>query len=184
VAGHVAYLSSNQSSTTRVIDLKTGRVVATIPVGEIEDSVYDPKFHTLWLANWTNGNMTIVNTKTRQVVATIHNAEGGGFDFQNMMASPGGFMQLAVGPHGRHVYAASFSGNILVYNAATQTFDKNIPIPLEDAKLSGIAIDPSGRYAYTTVENHHETVTISLKTDKMVSQVQGLSSNRWFVIHR
>jgi hypothetical protein len=49
------------------------------------------------------------------------------------------------------------------------------------AKLSGLAIDPSGKYAYVTVENEKKTVSISLKTDRVVSSQAGLISNRWYV---
>ncbi len=184
VVGQQAYLSSNASSTTALLNLATGHVDATIPVGHIEDSVYDPQRHTLWLANWTNGDMTVVNTLDNQIVAEIQRKEGGGFSPTNMMTSSGGFMQLAVGPSGRHVYAASFSGNIMEYNASNNTFARDIPVNIPMAKLSGLAIDPSGQYAYTTVESHQETVSVSLKTGRVVSTVPHLMSNRWSVVSR
>lgn len=181
VAGDVAYLSGNKVADTVVVNLKTGKAVGTIPVGHIEDSVYDPQRHTLWLANWMNGDMTVVNTENNQVVTTIQEAEGGGFNMNNMMGSTGGFMQLAAGPNGKMVYAASFSGNIMAYNAQTNTFAKDIPVG-SMAKLSGLAIDPSDRYAYVTVENKQETVVVSLATGKIVSTMQNTGSNRWTVI--
>ncbi|KYP81096.1 YncE family protein [Ferroacidibacillus organovorans] len=188
VAGNIAYLSGNSASKTALIDLKSGKVTGTLPVGMIEDSVYDPQKHTLWLANWSNGDMTVVNTKTHRIANVIHQSEGGGFSMQdmgsmkNMMKATGGYMQLAVGPRGNHVYAASFSGNILVFNARNNTFEKNIPtVPM--AKLSGIAIDPSGQYAYATVEDMKETVAISLKNDKLAATFPHLVSNRWIALH-
>lgn len=188
IAGNSAYLSSNGTKTTSIIDLKSGKISGTLPVGMIEDSVYNPQQHTLWLANWGNGDMTIVNTVDNKVVKVIQEAEGGGFSMQdmgsvnNMMKASGGFMQLAVGPNGKHVYAASFSGHIMVYDAANNMFEKDIPtVPM--AKLSGIAIDASGQYVYTTVENKQETIAVSLKTDKVVSTYPQLDSNRWSVIH-
>lgn len=188
IAGNMAYLASNSAPVTRVIDLQSGKIVSTIPVGMIEDSVYDKQQHTLWLANWNNGDMTIVNTLNNKVVKTIQEAEGGGFSMQDMgnmnsmMNAKGGFMQLAVGPRGNHVYAASFSGNIMVYNAMQNMFEKDIPT-VPGAKLSGIAIDPSGKYAYTTVESKMETVAVSLQTDQVVSTYPKLESNRWRVLH-
>ncbi|NMP24840.1 hypothetical protein [Sulfobacillus harzensis] len=181
VAGQDGYLSSTGSSSTAIIDLKNGHVVKTIPVGQIENSVYDPQHHTLWLADWFNGDMTIVNTMTNRIVRVSHQAEGGGFSMSNKMSAPGGFMQLAVSPSGQSVYAASFSGNIMVYNAETNRFQKNIPVKIPMAKLSGLAIDPSGQYAYTTVESDKETVALSLKTGQIVGKETGLMSNRWFV---
>ena len=179
VAGSYAYLSGNMADATQVIDVATGRIVAEIPVGHIEDSAYDAQMHTLWLADWTNGDMTVVNTLTNRVVTTIQEAEGGGFSMSNMMASPGGFMQITVGPSGRHVYAASFSGNIMVYKAVQNVFEKNIGTNLPMAKLSGIAIDPSGQYAYVTVENLKETISVALKTGRVASVQPNLMSNRW-----
>lgn len=184
IVGNRAYLSGNGSGQTQTIDLTNGHITGTLPVGHIEDSVYDPRYHTLWLANWTTGDMTVVNALAGQIVRVLHNKEGGGFHMSHMMGSSGGFMQLAVGPGGQHVYAASFSGNIMQYNAASNTFQKNIPVQVPMAKLSGIAIDPSGQYAYTTVESQKETVAVSLKTGRVVSISPGLASNRWFVINR
>ena len=187
VAGRYAYVSGNALKTTQIVDLATGKVTGSIPVGMIEDSVYDAKRHTLWLADFTNGDMTIVNTKDNKVERVIQEKEGGGFsmaDMSNkkaMMMAKGGFMQLAVGPQGKHVYAASFSGNIMVYDATNNTFKGDIST-LPMAKLSGIAIDPSGRYAYTTVENQMETIAVSLKTDKVVATYPKVESNRWSVI--
>lgn len=182
LAGNVAYLSSNSSSNTSMIDLKTGKLTGAIGVGHIEDSVYDKEHHTLWLANWTTGDMTVVNTMDKKVLAVVHKAEGGGFSMANMMSSQGGFMQLAVGPHGNHVYAASFSGNIMVYDAKNNMFEKDIPT-VSGAKLSGIAIDRSGQYAYTTVESKMETIAVALKTGQVVSTYPNMESNRWYVIH-
>lgn len=180
VAGPNAYLSGNTAATTRIINLATGHVAGSIAVGHIEDSVYDTQHHTLWLADWTNGDMTIVNTLNNHILKTVQRAEGGGFSMNNMMGSMGGFMQLAVAPSGRQVYAASFSGNVMVYNAVSDSFAKDIPVG-SMARLSGLAVDPSGQYAYVTVENQKRTVSISLKTDRVVSSQAGLVSNRWTV---
>lgn len=182
IAGGTAYLSGNMMGKTAVIDVASGKNTGSIAVPNIEDSVYDEQMHTLWLANWTNGDMTVVNTQNNQVVKTIHEAEGGGFNMKNMLESNGGFMQLAVGPNGNYVYAASFSGNIMVYSAKMNKFVKDIHVGAT-AKLSGIAIDPSGKYIYTTVENKNETVAVSLSTGTVVATIPGVVSNRWSVIH-
>jgi len=188
IAENSAYLSSNGSKTNSIIDLKSGKITETLPVGMIEDSVYNRQQRTLWLANWGNGDMTIVNTMGNNVVKVIQEAEGGAFSMQdmgsinNMVKASRGFMQLAVGPNGKHVYAASFSGNIMVYDATNNSFAKDIhTVPM--AKLSGIAIDAFGRYAYTTVENKQETIAVSLKTRNVVSTYPQGDSHRWSVIH-
>ncbi len=182
IVGNHAYLSSNTSNSTTEFNVKNGHVLSKIPVGGIEDSVIDPQTHTLWLANWKNGDMTVLDTQNNHVLKVIKESEGGGFSMNNMMNSTGGFMQLAVDPKGKAVYAASFSGNIMVYNAQKISFEKNIPIDISMAKLSGIAIDPSDQYAYTTVENKKETVRVSLQTGKIVSTYANVESNRWNVI--
>ncbi|QQE77646.1 PQQ-binding-like beta-propeller repeat protein [Alicyclobacillus sp. SO9] len=182
IAGQTAYLSGQMATKTQIVDLKSGKITGSIPVGHIEDSVYDKQQHTLWLANWNNGQMTIVNTKTNKVEGSVTKKEGGGFNMKNMMKSSGGFMQLAAGPAGKRVYAASFSGNIMVYNAAKNTFAKDIRVG-KMSMLSGLAINPSGTVAYTTVENKMETVAVSLKTGKIKHTYPNLMSNRWFVIH-
>ncbi len=125
----------------------------------------------------------MLNTNNNKVIKVIREEEGGGFSMSNMMMSSGGFMQLAASPDGKYVYAASFSGNIMVYNTDSVTFEKDIPT-LPGAKLSGLAIDPSGEYIYATVENMHKTVSVSLKTEKIVASYSGLAANRWFVMNR
>ncbi len=181
IAGDYAYLSSNSMKITKVIDLKSGKIVTSIPVGMIEDSVYDPQMHTVWLANWGNGDMTVVNAKTNKIIKVIRKKEGGGYtmnDMNNMMMATSGYMQLAVGPHGKHVYAASFSSHIMVFNAVKNSFEKDIPT-IQMAMLSGLAVDPSGQYAYTTVDNMNETIAVSLKSGKVVATYPGLASYRW-----
>lgn len=178
-----AYLAGNTRKDTVVIDLKTGHVQGTIPVGRIEDAAYDRHGHTLWLADWYNGDMTVVNTTADKVEKVIHTTEGDPqLNPKNMMMTTAGFMQLAVGPDGSHVYAAGFSGHILVFSAVTDTWVKSIPVGTAGmGKLSGLAIDPSGLYAYTTVENKKETDMVSLRSGKVVHVLHGLSSNRWLI---
>ncbi len=184
IVGNTGYLSGNNMKTTEMINLSTGRKMGSIPVGMIEDSVYDPQHHTLWLANWGNGDMTIVNTTTNKIVKVIQKQEGGGYsmnEMNNMMMATSGYMQMAVGPHGNNIYVASFSSNIMDFNAIKNTFKKDIPtIPM--ANLSGLAVDPSGQYAYTTVDNMNETIAVSLKSGKVVATYSGIKSYRWFVI--
>lgn len=187
VARGYAYVSGNGSKKTQMIKLSNGKRSGSVSVGMVEDSVYDAQQHTLWLANFTNGDITILNTRDNHVVKVLHEKEGGGFSMADMgnmkamMGAKGGFMQLAVGPMGKYVYAASFSGNIMVYDAENNTFKRDIPT-LPMAKLSGLAIDPSGHYAYATVENQMKTIAVSLKTDKIVATYPKVESNRWSVL--
>lgn len=182
VVGNEAYLSSNMTATTTRIDLTTGQILGTLPIGHIEDSVYDTNQHTLWLANWYTGTMTVVDTQTQAISAVIQTPEGDPtLTMSNIMASPAAFMQLAVGPTGQHVYAAGFSGHILVFSATKNNLSHEITV---HGKLSGLAMSTTGNVAYTTVESAKETDAISLATGKVLWTQKGMLSNRWAVIMR
>jgi hypothetical protein len=181
VVGNQAYVSSNVSPITTIINLNNGSIAGTIPVGNIENSVYDSTNHTVWLANWYNGDMTVVNTNTRKFT-TIHTSEGdpnlNTLYPYSVSQAPAGYMQLAVSPQGKYVYAAGFTGNILVFDASKATLQRQIMV---GGKLSGLAISPDGSVAYTANEVTQETDAVSLKTGKLLWSKQGMIANRWFV---
>jgi len=123
IVGNHVYLSGNAATKTTVLDLRSGKIIKTIPVGRIEDSIYDARTHTLWLANWNNGDMTVLDTRDNRVVKVIKEKEGGWFSMNSMIGSTGGFMQLEFDPTGQKTYAASFSENIHAYKAFTVSFE-------------------------------------------------------------
>jgi len=182
LANNRLYLNAPLASATTLLNATTGAVAGRLPIGHIEDMVVDPAYHTLWMADWSNGDMTVVNLATQHVMATLHEAEGGGFSTMNKMNAMSGYMQIAVGPNGQHVYAASFSGNILVFNAQTLQFVRDVPAPVPMAKLSGLAIDPNGQTAYTTVESQNETIAVSLKSGALLALWPHVESNRWLTV--
>jgi DNA-binding beta-propeller fold protein YncE len=182
IAGNKAYVSNNLSTNTTIIDLKNGSISGNIPVGNIENSVYDSYNHTLWLANWYNGDMTVVNTNTQKIIKTIHTPEGDPnlttlYPY-SVSSATAGYMQLAVGPQGRNVYAAGFTGNILVFDATKDTLQRQIYV---GGKLSGLAISPNGTEAYTTDEVAQQTDAVSLVTGKLLWSKPGMLANRWFI---
>jgi hypothetical protein len=77
------------------------------------------------------------------------------------------------------VGAASFSGNIMAYNAVQNVFETNIGTNPPMAKLSSIAIAPSGHYAHVKVESLKETISLALKMGRVASVQPNLMSNRW-----
>ncbi|MCY0863385.1 MAG: hypothetical protein OWQ57_00385 [Sulfobacillus sp.] len=179
MADNRLYLNAPTADVTTVLNAETGAPEQNVPVGHIEDMVFDPAYHTIWMANWYNGDMTVLNAATNRVVTTLHEAEGGGFSMTNKMGAMSGYMQIAVGPNGQHVYAAAFSGNIMVFNANTNQFVRDVPAPVPMAKLSGLAIDPNGEIAYTTVESQNETIAVSLKSGALLALWPHIQSNRW-----
>ncbi|MCZ8511457.1 hypothetical protein O9H85_03195 [Paenibacillus filicis] len=181
ITDNVAYLSGNNRKDTLVINLADGSIKNKIEAGRVEDSIYDKQLHSLWLADWFTGNMTVVDTTNNKVVTVIKTSEGDpNISPQTMNSVKSAFMQLAVDPNGKHVYAAGFSGNIQVFDANDNKFLESIPIA-SDGRLSGLTISPTGDYAYTTIENKKETAIVSLSTKKITQTISDLAANRWFM---
>lgn len=80
------------------------------------------------------------------------------------------------------MYAAGFSGHILVFNAHDEILSRIIDVASSEmGKLSGLAIAPSSRFAYTTIENKHETAAVSLEQDKVAQNIPDFAANHWII---
>jgi len=70
--GKTGYISDGGGNAVVVFDRETLATYATIPAGTNPDGMaYEPATHTIWAFNGRSHNVTVIDTATRKVVATI-----------------------------------------------------------------------------------------------------------------
>ena len=70
--GTFGYVSDGKANSVVVFDRKSFATLATIPAGTNPDGItYEPFTKTVWAFNGRSGNVSVIDTATRKVVATI-----------------------------------------------------------------------------------------------------------------
>jgi YVTN family beta-propeller protein len=91
--GHFGYISDGGANAVVVFDRKTLATLASIPAGTNPDGIaYEPVTKTVWAFNGRSQNVTVIDTVSRSVVATIAlpgkpefpQADGKGHVFDNI----------------------------------------------------------------------------------------------------
>ena len=92
-AGQYGYISDGGANAVVVFDRKTLEKVTSIPAGTNPDGiVFEPVTKTVWAFNGRSKDVTVINTATQKVVATVALpgkpefpvADGNGFVFDNI----------------------------------------------------------------------------------------------------
>jgi YVTN family beta-propeller protein len=101
-----------------------------------------------YVANHGSGNVSVIDTATNAVVATVRVGSG-----------PYG---IAVTPDGKHAYVAdNGSGNVDVIDTATNTVTATIPV---GAGPYGLAVTPDGKTAYVSNQSAGTVTPINTAT--------------------
>ncbi len=70
--GKFGYISDGGANAVVVFDRKTLATVATIPAGTNPDGIaYEPTTRTVWAFNGRSKNVTVIDTSSRTVIATV-----------------------------------------------------------------------------------------------------------------
>ena len=110
-----------------------------------------------YVTNFTNNTVSVVNTATNTVVATVP-----------VLGGPYG---VAVTPNHAFVYVANFAfNNVQVISTALNAVVATIPVGLGP---EGIAITPSGAFAYVANSNSNNVQVISTTTNTVVATIPG-----------
>lgn len=141
--GTTAYVVNYVSNTVSVIDVASSKVVKTINVGLKPDAIaINPAGTKAYVGNSLSGTISVIDLKTNTVTATITG-----------LNEP---YNLSVTPDGKFLYAAN-SGQpgsglgvdtISVINTANNKIVATINDP--NGTPSGIAVNPSGTFVYST----------------------------------
>jgi YVTN family beta-propeller protein len=134
-SARIAYTGNFDSATVSMIDLGTNQVVGpAIPVGELPGSTaVTPNGRTLYVANEGSEDVTVIDTATNMVIATIP-----------LGGRPG---QLSISPNGAFAYV-SLEDKDAIVAINTQT-NQIVGTPIPAGKVPwGIAVSPDGSLAY------------------------------------
>ena len=173
----LAYVTNEGSNDVSVINTKTNTVVdldpATpgiqgIPVGIAPAGVaFTPNGKTAYVANLISNTVSVIDTKTNTVVATI-NGEDESF------SAP---LAVAITPDGARVYVTNFGpfpqpgapppppSFVSVIDTKTNTVVATIGVGVLP---EGVAISPNGRTAYVANEGSNTVSVIDTKTNTVV----------------
>jgi len=136
--GNRVYVSNEDAGTATVVDVPSGKVVATVKVGEEPEGVEtNPDGSEVWVTSEEEGTVTVINTATNTAVATIKVAK-----------RP---RSVAFTLDGSKAYVpAELDSAVMVVDTKERRVLKKIQIPGVGAKPMGSAISPNGKFVYVT----------------------------------
>ena len=180
--GSDAFIGGNADSSIKEIALATGKIVNSFPVSQSGDMVWARG--KIFSGDIATGVMSVINPDTGTIVKITTPEVDPLFSYRNIPAATAGFMQLAVSPGQRRVYAAGFSGHILAFSTRQDSYVGEVSVNADGATpavnlLSGLTVLPGGGRAVVTVENLGRSVVVSLETGKILKSAGSLASNRW-----
>jgi YVTN family beta-propeller protein len=145
-AGKFGYISDGGGNAVVVFDRSSLATVATIPVGTNPDGiVFEPATQTVWAFNGRSKDVSVVDTVTRKVVATI--------------ALPGKPEFPAVDGQGTVFDNIEDKNSIVRLDAHTKTLTATWPIGCESP--SGLAFDVTGHRLFSVCDGKKMAVTDS-----------------------
>lgn len=180
--GSRIYVGGNMDNSIAEISTATGLILRHIPVGHSGDLAWANGY--IFSADMKNGVMTAFNPLTDKTYTMATPEADPNFSYHMIMMAKAGFMQLAVSPDQKYVYAAGFSGHILRFSTHHPAYLGEVKISANKNganKLSGLALLDHGKRAISTVENRHESVIVNLMNGHILKRLPHVASNRWLV---
>lgn len=175
------YVGGNRRDDIQRIDIAKAEADRAYDVARSGDLV---RVHDrLYSADMTTGVMSVIDLATDTVTTVKTPEQDPHFDYGRIPAANAGFMQLAADAQHHRVYAAGFSGHILVFDSDDARYLGEIPVDVKPEgppdKLSGLTLFDHGRKALVTVENLDTAVVVDLKTRQVERKLAKTASNRW-----
>lgn len=145
--GKTIYVSNEDAGTASVVDVPSGKIIATVKVGaEPEGVKTNPDGSEVWVTSEAKGTVTVINTGTNKPVATIKVAK-----------RP---RSVVFTPDGSKAYVpAELDSAVVVVDAKAHKVLKKIQIPGKGPKPMGSAISPDGKFVYIT-NGRGQTVSV------------------------
>ncbi len=149
--GHFGYISDGGANAVIVFDRKSLATVASIPAGTNPDGMtYEPTTKTVWAFNGRSSNVTVIDTASRSVVATV--------------ALPGK-PEFPQADGKGHVFDNIEDKNMVVeFDAHAKALTRTLPLTGCDSP-SGMSIDPEHHRLFSVCDGKKMAVvdTDSLK---------------------
>lgn len=130
---HAVYVTHSSDGTVSVIDGRTRKLTATVPIGENPRGVaVDPESHTVYVTN--DNGVSVIDGSTNRLTATVRIGKG-----------PDG---VAVDPGARTLYVTNRDdGTMSVIDGSTNTVTATLPVGKDPG---GVAVDPGTHTVYVT----------------------------------
>jgi len=128
-----------------------------IPVGKGSEGFdVSPDGRELWTANAQDGTLSVIDIPAKKVIATLD-------------AKVFGANRLKFTPDGKYVLISSLrGGDLVVYDAATRTEWKRVPI---GHGAAGILIEPGGARAFVACTPDNSIAVVDLKTFQVTGAI-------------
>ena len=155
--GNTIYVSNEDAGTATVVDVPSGKIVATVKVGaEPEGVETNPDGSEVWITSEDNGTVTVINTATNKAAATIKVAK-----------RP---RSVVFTLDGSKAYVpAELDSAVMVVDAKAHKVLKKIEIPGAGAKPMGSALSPDGKFVYVTNGRGKTLSVIDTDADSVVA---------------
>jgi DNA-binding beta-propeller fold protein YncE len=170
VRGRRAFLAALAKNTVEAVDLKTGRVIRTLPgFAKPQGVCFVPELNKLFVATGMDGALTTLDGTTLQVVHTARvslGADAIGYDPRSKY--------LYVGSGGGDANKAT--GDLTVFNAVTGA---QVTAIITDAHAGGSIIDTRGRHLYVLVPEKAQVIVLDRKTRAQTAKwtIPGIQKN-------
>ncbi|MEJ2438543.1 MAG: hypothetical protein P8Z72_02590 [Gammaproteobacteria bacterium] len=178
--GSRLFVGGNMDKTIAEINPMTGLIIRQIPIGHTGDMVFANGY--IVSADMKSGVMTAYNPLTEKTYTMATPETDPHFSYHKIPQANAGFMQLAVSPDQKYVYAAGFSGHILRFSTSKPAYLGEVAVDANRSgpnKLSGLTVLDHGKRAISTVENRHESVEVDLSNGRIIKRLKDVASNRW-----
>ncbi|HEY9425901.1 MAG TPA: beta-propeller fold lactonase family protein [Gemmatimonadaceae bacterium] len=155
--GNTIYVSNEDAGTATVVDVPSGKIIATVKVGDEPEGVEtNPDGSEVWVTSEENGTVTVINTATNKAVATIEVAK-----------RP---RSVVFTLDGSKAYVpAELDSAVMVVDAKAHKVLKKIQIPGNGPKPMGSAISPDGKFVYITNGRGKTVSVIDTGADSLVA---------------
>ncbi|WP_146618710.1 autotransporter domain-containing protein [Rhodoplanes elegans] len=150
--GTTLYVTNSQQNTVSFLDATSGTVTASIAVGNSPVSVaVAPDGSKIYVASQNNGGrLTVVDTASRTVVATINGPAG----------------NAAVSPDGTRVYVTDQGNTLYVIDATTNTILTTVALP---GNSVGVSVKADGSRVY--VSSSSRVIVVDTATNTIIANV-------------
>jgi YVTN family beta-propeller protein len=158
--GNTIYVSNEDAGTASVVDVPSGKIVATVKVGDEPEGVeMNPDGSEVWVTSEEKGTVTVINTTTNKAVATIKVAK-----------RPRAVVFTIDG--GKAYVPAELDSAVMVVDARAHKVLKKIDITASGAKPMGSAISPDGKFVYITTGRGKNLAIIDTGADSVVASFE------------
>jgi YVTN family beta-propeller protein len=154
--GSLAYVANVMSNDISIIDMKTMKIIATIPVGKMPNEVEpskDDKY--LYVANVSNGMVSKVDILKGKEITTMKIGEG--------------THGLAISPKGKYLFASNRSSNDLIkLNLNTNEIVGRV---ITGKTANHVSYVPNSNKLYVTNKDSNDLTVVDAKTFKILKKV-------------